>query len=243
MSFMRKNILFWPVFCLLLVSCQTPTSNSSSQNLTYEEELRANSVEWGLGSSITKYVTNDREYEWYVDQRTTGDYWEVNCGPTSIEMAGRWSNERFTYTAEDARASYRPTGGWWYDSDIQGALAQFSIPNASSTIETSDDMTVLLDDGKILLVNPDMSRITYQKSSTVHVGRYYQNVTGHYIIVKGYIIADQKTYFEVYDPWSVGVTYDNGVLKGKNRYYSATSLTESLLSWWPTVYAISPVNN
>lgn len=244
MFFMKKNILFWPLFSLLLISCQSSNNTSSSQHLTYEEELRTNVSTWGLGSVVNKYVSNDQDYEWYVDQYTTGTYWEVNCGPTSVEMAGRWSNPNFAYTAEDARASYRPTGGWWYDADIQGALNQFEIPNTSSTITSSDDLISLLDNGSILLVNPDMSKVTYQKSDASHVGRYYQGVTGHYIIVKGYItVDDNRTYFEVYDPWSVEVTYSNGVLKGKNRYYTATSLTDSLLYWFAKVYAISPVNS
>lgn len=241
--------MFLPVICLMLSSCQTtsiPSTSdlaSASESITYEEELRANSVSWGLGGDITEYVSNDRDYEWYVDQRTTGTYWNVNCGPTSVEMAGRWSDENFAYTAEDARASYRPTGGWWYDIDIQGALNQFSIPNVASTITASSDMISLLDDGKILLVNPDMSKLTYQRDLAFHTERFYKDVTGHYLIIKGYVIVDEISFFEVYDPWSVGVKYSNGVLKGKNRYYTAASLTNSLLSWYTKIYAISPVNN
>lgn len=246
---MNKNLLFCPIFCLLLASCQTSSvssvfsSDSTSQSLTYEDELRANSVSWGLGSNITTYVSNDRDYEWYVDQRTTGTYWDVNCGPTSVEMAGRWSNESFAYSAEDARASYHPTGGWWYDSDIQGALNQFAIPNTSSTISSSNDLTTLLDDGKILLVNPDMSKLTYQRNLAFRTERFYKDVTGHYLIVKGYVLVDEAAYFEVYDPWSVNAKYSDGVLKGKNRYYSMTSLTDSLLAWWPKIYAISSISS
>jgi len=210
-------------------------------SFSYEEQLYANSVTWGLGTTITEYVSNDRDYEWYVDQQTTGTYWNVNCGPTSIEMAGRWANTDFAYTAEDARANYRSTGGWWYDTDIHGALTQFGIPHTTSTVSYAEDLINILDAGKIVLVNPDMSQVTEQVNDTDRVGRYYSDITGHYLIVKGYVISEVDTYFEVYDPWSAGAVYADETLKGKNRYYDAASFTNSLLLWYTKVYSISAV--
>jgi len=240
---MGTKFLFLSTFCILLAACGPATSSAQTSSEMYHELLYANSVAWGLGTNISEYVTNDRDYEWYIDQYTTGSSWSTNCGPTSIEMAGLWANADFSYTAEDARASYRPSGGWWYDTDIQGALTQFSIPNQSSTISSSADLVGIIDAGGIALVNPDMSQVTGETNATARAGRFYSNVTGHYLIIKGYVIADSNTFFEVYDPWSVGVVYEDGTLKGKNRYYDAVSFTNSIMLWWPKVYTISPVSD
>lgn len=240
---MKKYLLSIALLTLLLSSCGIfpSTSQDPDAGLTYTQRLYAHSQDWGLGASISTYVTNDRDYDWYIDQQTTGTYWSVNCGPTSVEMAGHFSNESFGYTAEDARAIYRPGGGWWYDSDIQGALTQFQIPNQSSTIGNATDLMSLLDTGGVVLVNPDMSRIAMEAEPDDRVGLFYQPGTGHYLIVKGYVVVDGNTFFEVHDPWSIGVKYDNGELKGKNRYYDAVTFLDAILNWWPKVYTITQI--
>ncbi len=240
---MKKIYLLMVVLTASVSGCSrnSSISSGSGSSLTYEETLYLHSQEWGLGETVQTYVSNDRDYDWYVDQWTTGTYWSANCGPTSIEMAGRFSDENFAYTTEDARANYRTNGGWWYDSDIHGALTQFEIPHTSSSLSSGNDLIGLLDQGGIVLVNPDMSKVSMGNEEDDHAGLYYEPGTGHYLIVKGYVLVDGATFFEVYDPWSIGESYEGGALKGKDRYYDATSLMNAILTWWPTVYLITTV--
>jgi hypothetical protein len=46
----------------------------------------------------------------------------------------------------------------------------------------------------------------------------------HFILLKGYKIVDEITWFEVYDPYSNDQKYLDGSLKGRNRYYRGTEL-------------------
>jgi hypothetical protein len=88
-----------------------------------------NTLPWGLGGFLESKCSNNREYEWYVDQANTGLYSAVNCGPTATTMAAKWSDQAFLKTPEDARAAYRNNGGWWYTTDIDNYLNDNSIPH------------------------------------------------------------------------------------------------------------------
>lgn len=208
-------------------------------NDAYRQELYANVSAWGLGEEIETYVSNDRSYDWYVDQYNTGEYWAVNCGPTSVEMAGRFSDPNFSYTAEDARNYFPRVTDWWYDINISTILKQYKIPHTKTSVRRSNDLVKELNKDGILLVNPNMSLVDAEEDPNHHVGLYYPPGTGHYIIVKGYIIVDDKLYFEVHDPWSIDMRYENGELKGRNRYYSESSLFRAISNWYSTIYTIT----
>ena len=51
---------------------------------------------------------------------------------------------------------------------------------------------------------------------------------GHYVIVKGYKIVDGIIWFEVYDPASHGLTYNDGSLMGIDRYYRSEDIIKAL---------------
>ena len=65
--------------------------------------LKAINPSWGLGTNVTEAVSNNRDYDWYVDQYNTGKSNSVNCGPTSIEMAMMWKNKEHTLTVGEIR--------------------------------------------------------------------------------------------------------------------------------------------
>lgn len=219
-------------------------SSSSEIELDFlDTPLYINRVEWGLGEKMTKYVTNEREYEWYVDQLNTGEHWAENCGPTSVEMAGRYYDPEFRYTAEYARTLYAADGGWWYDKYIQGALKAFGVPFGSITIHNAGVLTRALDLGSVVLINPTMDLVARETNPNHRTGIYYTPGTGHYIIVKGYVIVDDVTFFEVYDPWSIEMRYSDNTLKGKDRYYDAPSLINSLKNWYRVGHTINKIEN
>lgn len=221
-----------------LSSVVTPPSSVSistseqGDGLPYEERLYLNSLHWGLGHNIEKYVSNNRDYDWYVDQWHTGLYWYENCGPASTEMVGRFHREDFGATASELRDLYRSEGGWWYGSDITKSLTLFGVEYSTISIVYSRDLIRVLDEGSVVLVNPSMEYIKMQQADYHHTGLFYTPGTGHFIVCKGYVIVDGSTFFEFYDPWSIGETYEDGSLKGIDRYYDEKSFMKSIRKWY-----------
>jgi len=209
----------------------------------HQRYLYANSQQWGLGKNITAYKTNDRDYLWYFDQADSGIHSGNNCGPSSIQMVGKWVNKDFSMVAEDIRKDFRPLGGWWYGEDINGALEKYNIVYQMKTIEDKYDLMFIIDAGNIAIINNNMDVITRNTDEKQRTNRFYDYVTGHYFVLKGYVIVDNKTYFEVYDPNNWGATYEDGTPKGQNRYYEAETLLASILQWYNQAVIIYPKAN
>ena len=57
--------------------------------------------------------------------------------------------------------------------------------------------------------------------------------------MKGYKIVDDEVYYEVYDPNSFGMRYDNDTLKGINRYYRSEDLNNAVNDNWPYAIIVS----
>ncbi|MCA0386472.1 MAG: hypothetical protein LCH34_12830 [Firmicutes bacterium] len=206
----------------------------------HEEWVKSNVVSWGLGKNFIDYVGNNRDYEWYVDQALTGDHAGANCGPSSVEMAGRWADATFDQTAENARSKFRPLGGWWYSDDITGSLEAFDIDYEVVDIKDAYTLRNIIDSGRIAIVNNTMNGIPLVSDDASRVNRFYSFDSGHYFIVKGYVLVDNLTYFEVYDPNNWEMTYDDGQEKGKDRYYESAVLLNSILGWYPYAVIINP---
>lgn len=203
--------------------------------------------EWGLGYSEQEYVDNDnRSYDWYIDQYNTGTYWAENCGPSSVTMACKWSDPSFTRTAQDARNTYRSTGGWWYitlpgqgDADMNNYLDLYGIPySGRSSSGQYQDMTGQmkedLRDGYIIILCIDSSYISENYDYGERTGKPYSTGqgAGHFIIVKGFATVDNQTFFEVYDPANGNQYYDDGTPMCKDRYYSDDDIYSAMSVWW-----------
>lgn len=205
-------------------------------NTTLNESL-------GLGKYETEYIHNDREYEWYIDQYDTGAYNYENCGPSSVTMAIKWADSSFDKTAEDARNTYRSEGGWWYTYDIANYLDKYNVKNWITEDIKESSMKKELNNGNIMILCIDSNYITYNPNKEEHVGRHYEFGGGHFIVIKGYKVVDDKTYFEVYDPNSWNEVYENGTKKGKDRYYSSEDVINSMENWWPYMIVVSDKNS
>lgn len=240
------------------------TANDFRSPFVYSviSENRKNSVDWeirsfnnnytnqyGLGGFLSVSRSNNRYYDWYIDQAYTGTHSAVNCGPASVTMAARWSDFSFSKTAQDARNAYRSDGGWWFTSDISNYLSDNSIPGyivmlASSESETTAILMSHLDNGRIYILCVDMYYVRKEKNTSFRVDRFYEAGAegwGHFIVVKGYRKVDGKVYFEVYDPFSYDVSYTNGALKGRDRYYRSEDIFMATSKWWN--YAIVVTEN
>ena len=188
---------------------------------------------WGLGRELKKEISNNVDYDWYLEQRNTGPYWEVNCGPTTVTMAIKWSNKQFSKTPEDARNTYRSSGGWWYTGDITNYLKDFSVNHYILELNNSDTLINELEKGNIIILCLDMMHIPNPYNDEWHVDKFYRTSGnwGHFIILKGYKLVDKELFFEVYDSDGNGAKYKNNSLKGKDRYYRFTDLDKATKNW------------
>lgn len=220
------------------VYAKTKTANKSVNVISTVNSIKGTSIpsntlkRWGLGRTQSEYVSNNRPYSWYIDQGNTGYYSNNNCGPSSTTMALKWYNRNFSKTAEDARNTYLENGGWWRTTDVTNYL---SLNNARySVINNSGEGTLknILKQGNIAILCIDTSYLSYNGNSEQRVGRFYDYQGGHFIVVKGYIVVDGRTYFEVYDPNNWDETYSDGQAKGQNRYYASTELMNAMNNWW-----------
>lgn len=195
---------------------------------------------WGLGRFLKVGHSNNRDYEWYLDQGSTGAHSSNNCGPTSTTMAAKWSKPSFSRTPVDARRAYRPTGGWWYTSDVDNYLNDNGIPHFITNLYetetvTQQALTYQLDMGNIVILCLDMYYIRSEVYPMQRIDKFYSANSvgwGHFIVVKGYRIVDDQLYFEVYDPYCFAKKYSDGTLKGQNRYYRLNDIFEATSKWW-----------
>jgi hypothetical protein len=207
---------------------------------TTEERL------FGLGMNLKYAHCNNVNYDWYSDQMNTGIYSAVNCGPTSVSMALKWVDPDFDKTPEDARNTYRTGGGWWYTDDIINYLNLYSANNFTIDITHIDSVQRQLDDGHIAILCLDIYYVRFQSNPSWHVDKFYftsNTGSGHFIVIKGYKVVDHITYYEVYDPASMGASYSDHTLKGKDRYYRSEDLNSAVLNWWKYAIIVSKSNS
>ena len=204
------------------------------------------SINWGLGHFIQKSLSSNLNYEWYTDQGSSGTYAAFNCGPASVTMAIKWADPGFTKTAQDARQIYRSDGGWWYTSDIDNYLSANNIPHAiiplsGSAAETGNILTHQLDNLQIVILCIDMDKIRRSTDSSYRVDKFYNTSPGwgHFFVVKGYRVTDGELFFQIYDPYSLGLTYPDDSFRGKNRYYRSGDVAAAADPWWNNAFVIA----
>lgn len=200
----------------------------------------------GFGNFLQQIASNNCSYSWYKDQAYTGIYTFDNCGPTAVTMACKWSDSTFSKTIEDARKSYRPTGGGWYPDDITFYLKDNSIPNSTFAWPSTEEGTMQtlkrqVDLQQIVIVCLEMYSVRHSNDPNSHIDRFYLTDPGigHFIIIKGYKKVDNEMYFEVYDPASMTKTYSDGSLMGKDRYYRSKDIFDATKNWWPKVFLVA----
>ena len=209
-------------------SHQRITSQTEQLTLTPPEETatETDSMPVAIGVSL------NRDYDWYIDQETTGEHAYDNCGPVSTVMAMTWYDQTTQLTPEQARAEIRPEGGWWYTDDIEATLTKNQVPNSYQPFESAEDIVRLIDSQRIAILCIDTAHLSYNPADNTRIGKFYDGSFGHFIVAKGYRYIDDELFIEVYDPWSLGQTYADGSLKGQDRLYPADELEEAIRQWW-----------
>lgn len=226
----------------LILKGELDTKYDSRLENTIEEEFLIDKKiidrTLGLGKYETEHVSVNREYEWYIDQGNTGKFSDDNCGPAIGVMVVNWFNKELQPTVEEAREIYYPSGGWWYIVTIIDYLQQCGISTKVYGNSGSEFLKKVIDNQNIAILCLDSSKLKIEDNPISHTNKFYKGGSGHFIIVKGYRKVDDKLYFEVYDPNSYNKRYDNGELKGKDRYYEADNLIEAVKNWWNNVIVV-----
>lgn len=194
---------------------------------------------WGLGTKVTRSVSNDREYSWYVDQMTTGRNDIKNCGPSVVAMASKWQDKNSTLKTRDIVDKYIPEGTSFagvYQYTLYTWLKENNVIISSISEITEESLISELDKGNILIVGLDMKDIKYNPNTTQRVGEYFDfsmvyGKVSHYVIVKGYNEVDNTMYFETYDPFSASQTYSDGQIIGKDRYYASDEFIKAICEY------------
>lgn len=226
---------------LTLVGCQSVDDSLSGQQ---EALIKENVEEWFGGKKLEKYVGNNREYDWFIDQGNTGEHSNSNCGPSSVVMAMKWRDEDFEGTVEEAREKFLPNGGWWLTSTVAQYLDSYEVEYEYLMLDSNDyekateDLKEIIEEEKIAILCVSMGYITRETEPELRVNRFYDYDDGHFLVVKGYAKVDGETYFEVYDPNNWGVKYEDGTAAGKDRYYLAEELIDSAINWHPFAIVI-----
>ncbi|WP_315122162.1 SH3 domain-containing protein [uncultured Clostridium sp.] len=203
-----------------------------------EFKIKTENECFGLGEDETKYVTNDRPYEWYTSQHDTGKYSNNNSNVACATMALKWIKSDYNKSVEYARSKYINDGKPWDMDVLQSYLEKFGVKSRRvwmSPYGIWNDKPIIdeLDKGNILIFGVWVDDIEYNPNPEERVGDFHlrkgQAFSTNAIIVKGYKIVDGKTYFEIYDPACEDYQrYLDGTLKGKNRYYSSEQLSKCL---------------
>jgi hypothetical protein len=204
------------------------------------------SLSWGLGHFINNYASNEKSYNWYIDQATSGNFAAVNCGPASVTMAIKWADPDFTKTALDARMTYEVSGGWWFTNDIDAYLTDNQITHAIVALTDNADSTAAilkqeLMSQQIIILCLDMNHVRASADVNYRTDKFYTTTPdwGHFIVLKGFKISDGELFFETYDPFSFGLLNDDNTLKGMNRYYRFEDLAAACLPWWNYAFIIA----
>lgn len=185
---------------------------------------------------------NDRDYDWYMDQKDTGKYADGNCGPTSVAMVAKWLDPASKTTGESARGENIQDGQWWSTDIIEDFFRRRHIDYTSMLYKTPETVTDAIDAGDILLVCINTEFLERSKRPQEdHTGKFYDFSGGHFLLIKGYEVRDGKLYYQVYDPNSWGETYlGTREPLGKDRLYRADQMETALKKWWMWMYAVMP---
>jgi hypothetical protein len=184
-------------------------------------------------SPFASVHARERDFDWYKTQFGTGIL--GNCGPATVAMAAHWASGIDTPVASIRSEIGMPfSNGAVNFEHMVKPLRRRGIRFAFKPVSSATDIRSNIDRGDIVIALIHTSLIRKTRGDRVKnmVGRYYNDSTGHYIIIKGY--TKDRKHFIVYDPipsdWNANQTrYTDGIsMLGKNRHYPADQLMRAL---------------
>jgi len=221
-------------------SVYVPVDSLEELNIDILRDLEKNRIYLSESEQYTS-ISNDRPYNWYIDQGDTGTHAGNNCGPSSVVMVSIWQDENFKVTPQEARGEFRSFGGWWYTDDIKDFFDKHSISYDVDDYDGTMELISTLEAGHIILLCIDTTYIEEKDETDSFIGKFYDYDGGHFLVVKGFTYLDGTLYFEVYDSNCWGESYQDGSPKGKDRLYRADELHESIEVWWDYYFIIEDI--
>ncbi|QEC79592.1 hypothetical protein [Mucilaginibacter ginsenosidivorax] len=226
----------------------TIKSTDNKQSVAYTILVVNELFYQGLGFHLDAEKTAEKNYDIYLDQFDSGPFSPINCGPTVITMAMRWSDSTFKLSPKDARQAIKPTGGWWTTADMEYYMRGTGIYNDTYPLtDIESTITQIIDNGDVGILCLDMFYVGLNTANEQHTNKFYNTDGkdwGHFLLVKGYKKVDSKFYLEVNDPYSRGDRYITpdamGQYKGKSRFYESSGIKQSADIWWPYILVIAP---
>lgn len=199
-----------------------------------KENKKDFNLKWGLGKTENESISNDKNYSWYIEQNTTGEFGNINCVPASVVMALKWINKDFSKSTEDLKKEYIKRFYLYEGWNSQYALRALRENGAKAYIEnkniSKENLKNHIKNGSIVIASVDMQYISKNSNKEERIGRIYgSGKSYHALIIKGYKVVDGNLYFESYDPDSNKERYSDGSYKGKDRYYLGDELINSIL--------------
>ncbi|GAA0351574.1 hypothetical protein GCM10008932_00900 [Alkalibacterium iburiense] len=153
-----------------------------------------------------KLVLNERPYDWHVYQHETGDYSDVNCMPSCVEMALLYQGKKEVPSTEFLRNENLNNGEGWQDGLAETVMLQYGLTFETDWDVELNNMMDYLENGNILYVMHGQPELEI----------------GHSVIIKGYWQIGDKVQFILSDP------AEN--LNGRFGYTDSLKEAESLIS-------------
>ncbi len=187
--------------------------------------LLESSYQFDIAPLNEQIVLNERPYPWHIYQIDTGEYGDVNCMPSCVEMSMLYQGLENPPNAESLRALYPLDGMGWTDYLAETLMLENGLEFSSSWAESYDssidEMLSYLDQGNILYV---MFRDEYTEGE------------GHAVILKGYRRVGEELEFIVSDP-----NYTQIGPFGYPEYYTdAQKMVEDIIRHVPRYFIIPP---
>lgn len=199
----------------------------------FEDEIDEYKKAGFVGVGLPNHTTNIGNHDWYIDQGDTGVHRINNCGPSTTAMVLNWINGKGSYSAITARNKIRSSGGWWYTDDIYGYLYENNVQVHYKNISSENTLKEVIDSGNMAILCINVSYLPYTSNTSVRINRFYNEGTGHFVVLTGYVESGDELYFEIYDPASHGKTVEGtNIPLGKARYIKSANLLKSAKVWW-----------
>jgi LysM repeat protein len=173
------------------------------------------------------------DINWYKTQFGTGI--RGNCGPATVAMASYWSSGLDTpVTSIRSEIGMPHSNGAISFEHMFKPFQTRGVSYRLIELSAAENLKAIIDRGNIgiILINTAYIDRAAGDARTNFIGRYYRDITGHYVVVKGYTLDGR--YFIVYDPipsdWTSNRSrYKDGIsMLGRNRYYSTTQIIRAL---------------
>jgi hypothetical protein len=178
---------------------------------------------------VDSAITN---FNWYRSQFNTGT--PSNCGPASASMAIGWGSGRYFPVSSVRQAvGWQGVGGTSFD-ELLRVVRNEGVNATLQPLRTTQNIRDVIDSGgiAIILFHTDGVRMSRSNPGNDLFGKYYNDSTGHYIVIKGYSLDGE--YFVIHDPipsdWSTNsFRYSDEIsMMGRNRYFLASEVLRSL---------------